>query len=379
MFSALLDRIWGRRDSRVDFDEEDGNASDTTEDYTRPSKPIELVNVLVGETTHGATISRDDDMVPSVFTSSVDLIKVDMALEGTSCYVESKKDLITPLTEIEGDFYKSEPGGYDPVKLAKACAEYSKDEQLVLHPGNKAKIELLMKTHGASEEEYVRDYSQHYAAAGRVIYYETGYHINNKIYRISYEEFTSPGKRYNNHKVTVSFNGKCIDILSSDTGGVGKFLEIYGNFVNPERNSSGSVINFEYVSFYLEDIMEFLSSDDHYFLGRLLEPHQKIGSVTMIDMSCSDTLLYETPRSIRRFRFGNTRIASIQEKARIDSIREKASKRSTPSVADEPVVSATNEPNGKKTKRGGKPRGRKSSRRKSRRRKSRRRKSSRRK
>ena len=191
MFSALLNLFRRRRDSRVDLGEEEGNASDTTEDYTIPSKPIELVNVLVGETTHGATISRDDDMVPSVFISSIDLIKVDMALEGTSCYVESKKDLITPLTEIERGLYISNPH-YDPVELAKACAEYSKDEQLVLHPGNKAKIELLMKTYGASEEEPVREYSQHYAAAGRVISYETGDHITNKIYRLSYEEFTSP-------------------------------------------------------------------------------------------------------------------------------------------------------------------------------------------
>ena len=117
--------------------------------------------------------------------------------------------------------------------------------------------------------------------------------------------------------------------------------------------------------------MEFLSSDDDYFLGRLLEPHQKIGSVTMIDMSCSETLLYETPRSIRRFRFDKSRLAYKQEQTRKRS--------SMPSVADGPAVSTTNEPDGKKTKRGGKPRGIKSRRRKSRRRKSRRRKSRRRK
>lgn len=135
-----------------------------------PEQPTELVNVLVVITTHGATISRDIGMVPSNFISSVDLIKVDMALEGTSCYTLSTKDLITPLSIIEGDFYRSKTD-YDPFELAEACAEYSKAEQLVLHPDNKKLVTTLLKTSDDAESHF-RKYRDQYANTVRILHNE---------------------------------------------------------------------------------------------------------------------------------------------------------------------------------------------------------------
>lgn len=86
--------------------------------------------------------------------------------------------------------------------------------------------------------------------------------ISNKIYRISYGEFISYDVPLN--KVTVSFNGKTVDILSSGSR-LGEFLVRHGSFENP-RYDGDNMIGFEYVSFYLKHIMEFLSKRDKNFL-----------------------------------------------------------------------------------------------------------------
>jgi hypothetical protein len=46
------------------------------------------------------------------------------------------------------------------------------------------------------------------------------------------------------------------------------------------------IISFESVSFYLKDIMEFLSHRTTDVLVGLLKPHQMVGSITMVDMTC---------------------------------------------------------------------------------------------
>jgi hypothetical protein len=375
MFAAIADFFRRKPDHRTGLDEAEGYASDTTNDYMEPTQPTERVNVLVVITTHGSTITRDIGRIPAEFHSSVDLIKADMSLEGTSCYVMPGKDLITPLSIIEGDFYQSNPG-YDPVELAEACAEYSKDEQLVLHPANKISVNALLRTYD-DEERYFREYRHHYDKTGRIIRTISGEPISNKRYHLSYKEFTSRnGRRYNNHKVKVSFIGKSIDLLSSDSGFlVDEFLGSYGNFVNPLYHD-GMLINFKSVSFYLEDIMEFLSNRDTNFLVRhgLLKPHQMVGSVTMVDMSCSETLADETPRHVRGVRLDKTRRAYEQYIER-NSVPHGRSRSRDRSDDEKPRY----EKIGQSIINGGKSRGRKSRRRKSRRRKSRRRKSRRRK
>jgi hypothetical protein len=339
----------------------------TISDFFRrkPDQPTERVNVLVVITTHGGTISRDIDMVTSKFISSVDLIKADMALEGTSCYIVSNKDLITPLSIIEGDFYQSNPG-YDPVELAEACAKYSKDEQLVLHPDNKELVTALLKTSDIAETNF-RKYKYQYANTGRILHTESRKPISNKMYEISYGEFISYGIPYNLNKVTVSFNGKTLDILSSDTGGVGEFLYKHGIFENP-RYDGDNMIDFKSVSFQLKHIMDFLSKRDKNFLVRhgLLKPHQMVGSVTMVDMSCSGTLEYETDRHVRGLRYGMNRLSSFQAQSREERSR------SRDESDEKPRYKKTGQSgqSGLSTINGGKSRGRKSRGRKSRGRKS---------
>jgi len=375
MFASISNFFRRKPDHRTGHDESEGYASDTTDDYMEPTQPIELVNVLVVITTHGSTITRDIGMFPANFNSSVDLIKVDMALEGTACYTLSNKDLITPLSRIEGDFYTSKPG-YHPFELAKACAEYSKDEQLV-HPDKLKKlVPTLSKTYDDAEDSF-REFRNHFANAGRILHTKSGKPITNKMYHLLRGDLTSRSSRlYNLDKVKVSFNGENVDLLSSNGDLlVGEFLRSYGIFVNPMYDG-GNIINFDSVSFYLEDIMKFLSNRYTNFLVRhgLLKPHQMVGSVTMVDLSCSETLADEPPRDVRRLRADNTRRANEQYDER-KSVPDGRSRSRDRSVDETPRY----ETRWQSFIKGGKSRARKSSRRKSSRRKSSRRKSSRRK
>ena len=344
-------------DATVDYD------SDAAVEYTQ-----EDVNVLVVITTHGSTITRDSDKAPSKFLSTIELIKVDMVQEGTSCYTIPGKDLITPLTRIEGDFYKSNPD-YDPVDLAEACAEYTKKTPLILDTGDKQSLNDLRKV--IKKDKSLHIYTRHYDNTGRITSTIPGDPIPNKIYKLSYHEFTSHYcRRFNVFTVNVSFNGKNVDLLSPDSDFLfGEFLGRYGNFTNPMYDS-GNIIYFESVSFYLEDIMEFLSHRTTDVLIGLLKPHQTVGSITMVDMTCSETLTRETPRHVRGVRYGMNRQASIQARSRKN--KKKAEKKKAAILAEEEETSQElSQGLAKKTKRGGQPRGRKTRGRKSRGRKTR--------